>query len=120
MKIRVPYCSRNFAVWIYLRNFAPSKDKVLDMRQKQGFVLREVCGENVIVAEGIEVVDFSNLISLNGTAAMVWKKAKELGDFTAEQLTDALCETYDVDYDHAHKDVLNLLKKWQDAGLLED
>lgn len=90
------------------------------MRQKQGFVLREVCGENVIVAEGIEVVDFSNLISLNGTAASVWKKAKELGDFTAEQLTDALCETYDVDYDHAHEDVLNLLKKWQDAGLLED
>lgn len=41
------------------------------MRQKQGFVLREVCGENVIVAEGIEVVDFSNLISLNGTAATV-------------------------------------------------
>lgn len=90
------------------------------MRQKQGFVLREVCGENVIVAEGIEVVDFSNLISLNCTAATVWKKAKELGDFTAEQLTDALCETYDVDYDHAHEDVLNLLKKWQDAGLLED
>jgi len=90
------------------------------MRQKQGFVLREVCGENVIVAEGIEVVDFSKLISLNETAAMIWKKAKELGDFTAEQLAEALCGTYDVDYDHALEDVLYLLKKWQDTGLLED
>lgn len=90
------------------------------MRQKQGFVLREVCGEHVIVAEGIEVVDFSKLISLNETAAMIWKKAKELGDFTAEQLAEALCGTYDVGYDHALEDVLYLLKKWQDTGLLED
>lgn len=90
------------------------------MRQKQGFVLREVCGENVIVAESVETIHFDTLISLNGTAAMIWKKAEELGDFTAEQLTDALCETYDVDYNRAHEDVLNLLNKWQDAGLLED
>ena len=83
-------------------------------------MLREVCGENVIVAEGIEVVDFSKLISLNETAAMIWKKAKELGDFTAEQLAEALCGTYDVGYDHALEDVLYLLKKWQDTGLLED
>lgn len=90
------------------------------MRQKQGFVLREVCGEHVMVAESVETIDFNRIISLNGTATMIWKKAEELGDFTAEQLADALCETYDVDYDHAHEDVLNLLKKWQDAGLLED
>ena len=90
------------------------------MRQKQGFVLREVCGELVMVAESVETIDFNRIISLNGTAAMIWKKAEELGDFTAEQLTDALCETYDVDYNRAHEDVLDLLKKWQDAGLLED
>ena len=36
------------------------------MKQKKGFVLREVCGENVIVAEGIETVNFNKLISLNG------------------------------------------------------
>lgn len=90
------------------------------MRQKQGFVLREVCGEHVMVAESVETIDFNRIISLNGTAAMIWKKAEELGDFTAEQLADALCETYDVDYNRAHEDVLDLLKKWQDAGLLED
>jgi hypothetical protein len=90
------------------------------MRQKQGFVLREVCGENVIVAEGIETINFNNLISLNETAATIWKKAKELGDFTAEQLAEALCGTYEVDYDHALEDVQNLVKNWQETGLLED
>ena len=90
------------------------------MRQKKGFVLRKVCGENVIVAEGIEVVDFTNIISLNETAASIWNKAKELGDFTAEQLADALCETYEVDYDRALDDVCKLLKSWQETGLVED
>lgn len=90
------------------------------MRQKKGFVLREVCGENVIVAEGIDVIDFSNLITLNQTAALIWKKAKELGDFTAEQLTEAVCETYEVVYDRAYGDVCKLLKEWQDSGLLEN
>ena len=90
------------------------------MRQKKGFVLREVCGENVIVAEGIDVIDFSNLITLNPTAAMIWKKAKELGDFTADQLAEAVCETYEVEYDRAFDDVCKLLKDWQETGLVED
>lgn len=90
------------------------------MRLKQGFVLREVCGENVIVAEGIGVVDFNKLISLNDTAATVWKKAKELGDFTAEQLAKALCEMYEVDYDRALEDVDKLLKNWHEIKIVED
>ena len=90
------------------------------MRQKKGFVLRDVFDENVIVAEGIEVVDFNKLISLNETATTVWKKATELGDFTPEQLANALCETYEVDYDRALKGVSKLLKSWQEIGLLED
>ena len=90
------------------------------MKQKQGFVLREVCGENVIVAEGIETVNFNKLISLNETAAMIWEKAAELGDFTVEQLAEALCNEYDVDHDRAIEDVRRLLKNWQEAGLLEN
>ena len=44
------------------------------MKLKKGFVLREVCGEKVIVGEGIETVNFGKLISLNDTAAMLWTK----------------------------------------------
>ena len=43
------------------------------MKLKKGFVLREVCGENVIVGEGVETVDFGKLINLNPTAALLWK-----------------------------------------------
>ena len=89
------------------------------MKLKKGFVLREVCGENVIVGEGVETVDFGKLINLNATAALLWKKATELGDFTAEQLAEALTEIYEVNYEQALKDTERLLGRWKDVGLVE-
>ena len=89
------------------------------MKQKKGFVLREVCGEKVIVGEGLETVNFGKLISLNDTAAMLWKKAMELGDFTAEQLADTLTETYEVSRKQALSDAETLTARWKEAGLIE-
>ena len=89
------------------------------MKLKKGFVLREICGENVIVAEGLENIDFSKLISLNETAAWLWKKADEIGEFTAEQLANALTENYDVSFDQANSDVQKLMTQWTNTGLIE-
>ena len=35
------------------------------MKIKKGFVLREVCGEHVIVGEGLGAVNFGKLLALN-------------------------------------------------------
>ena len=50
---------------------------------------------------------------------MLWKKATELGDFTAEQLADALTDTYEVSREQALSDVEDLTARWQEVGLLE-
>ena len=89
------------------------------MRLKKGFVLREVCGEKVIVGEGAQTVDFGKLISLNDTTAVLWKKAEELGDFTVDELADALTEVYEVTREQAVKDVQKLIEGWKEAGLVE-
>ena len=54
------------------------------MKQKEGFVLRTVCGEHVIVGEGLGTIDFGKLISLNETAAWIWKKAGEMSGTMGE------------------------------------
>ena len=90
------------------------------MKLKKGFVLREVCGEKVIVGEGVETINFGKLISLNETAALLWKKAVELGDFTVEQLADALTEEYVVSREQALNDVKTLTSNWEEAGLVEN
>ena len=89
------------------------------MRLKKGFVLREVCGEKVIVAEGIETIDFGKLISLNDTAAWIWQKASELGDFNTTQLAEALCQQYEVEPVQATVDVNSLISQWTELGLTE-
>ena len=45
------------------------------MKQKKGLVLRDVCGEKVIIGEGLEAIDFGRLLCLNDTAAWLWEKA---------------------------------------------
>jgi len=88
------------------------------MKRKEGFVLREVCGEKVIVGEGLGAVDFGKLVSINDTAAWIWKKAGELGDFEAETLASALCDEYEVEADRALADVKALLAQWVELGIV--
>ena len=90
------------------------------MKIKNGFVLREVCGERVIMGEGLGAIDFGRLLCLNETAAWLWKEAKEMGDFDEESLADRLCGEYDVTKDEAHKDVADIIAEWQSVGVIDN
>ena len=48
------------------------------MRIKDGFELREICGEHVILSHGMDNIDFSKIISLNETAAFLWTSNPQL------------------------------------------
>lgn len=89
------------------------------MRIKKGFVLRDVCGEKVIMGEGLGALDFGKLLCLNETAAWLWDKACEAGDFTVDALADALCAEYDVDEGRARADVAAIVDEWQKVNVLE-
>ena len=82
-------------------------------------MLRDICGDKAIVPEGFQVVDFRKMISMNDTAVWLWEKCTELGDFTAEQLAEALCEEYEVESSKALADINRILDQWKEMGLLE-
>lgn len=89
------------------------------MRVKNGFVLREVCGEQVIMGEGVGALDFGKLLCLNETASWLWQKATEMGEFTVESLAEALCSEYDVDLEHAKADISAIVAEWQKVNVIE-
>ena len=89
------------------------------MKVKNGFNLREVCGENIIVAEGDENIDFSNIISMNEGSAYLWQEVQKLDNFTIDTLTQLLCEQYEIDEATAKKDVTTLATQWAAAGIIE-
>lgn len=88
------------------------------MKAKTGFNLRNVCGEQVIVAEGRENIDFSNIISMNETSAYLWN-AIQGKDFTVDDLVELLTQEYDVDEQTARKDAQTLTNQWLEAGICE-
>ena len=90
------------------------------MRLKKGYVLRDISGDKVIVGEGLEAVDFSSLLSLNETAAWLWKKAEEMGNFTPELLSEAICKEYEVSPETAYHDTVKIINRWMEEGLIKD
>ena len=88
------------------------------MNTKKGFVLRNVCGENIIVAEGKENIDFTKIISMNETAAYLWKNV-EGKEFDSDTLMSLLINEYEVDDATANKDAKNIAKQWIEAGIAE-
>lgn len=90
------------------------------MKAKTGFNLRTVCGENIIVAEGKENIDFSNIISMNESSAYLWKQVQGMESFTNEDLARLLTEEYEVDYDTALTDANQLSEQWLQAGIISE
>ena len=88
------------------------------MRQKKGFNLRNVSGENVIIAEGIENIDFSKIIAMNESSAYLWEKVKGR-DFTAEDLCQLLLDEYEVDEKTALADAKAVIGQWLGAEIIE-
>lgn len=87
------------------------------MKIKEGFQLREVCGEYVVVAYGMKNIDFSKVINLNESAADMWK-AVVGKEFTVEDLKNALLDTYDVSEEQALADARRVAAEWQEIGLV--
>lgn len=87
------------------------------MKIKEGFEIRNVCGENIIIAHGKENIDFTKVITLNESAVLLWNKAVGK-DFTEEDLVNVLLDEYDVEVSRAAEDVKNLVTLWVEAGLV--
>ena len=88
------------------------------MKIKEGFVLRTICGQNVVSGEGPANVNFSKLVSLNDSAAYLFKAVGQ-EDFTPERLADLLLEEYEVDRETALKDAETLCAQWKEIGIVE-
>lgn len=88
------------------------------MKKKKGFELREVCGSNLIMATGIENIDFDKIISLNESAALLWKEVGE-AEFDAERMTQILLDNYEVDAATAAADSARVIKEWSECGIIE-
>lgn len=88
------------------------------MKIKQGFVMRDVAGQAVVIATGDASRDFHGMVKLNQTAADVWRGVGEGLD--AEAIAGRLASEYDVDAVRALADVKALLARMREQGFIEE
>ena len=89
------------------------------MKIKRGYKIRNIAGENVIVAIGKLNVNLTKVISLNPTSVWLWEK---LGneEFDAVKVSELLVSNYNVDRDTAIADAEAWLSSRSTAELLEE
>ena len=88
------------------------------MRIKQGYKVREIAGENVVVMPRVNGVDFTRIISLNESALVLWQSL-EGSDFTTEDVAEVLTSNFEVDAATAQRDAAQWVERMQECELVE-
>lgn len=86
------------------------------MKLKEGFVLKEIAGECVVVSSNADL-DLNGVITLNSTAKTLWL-ALESGVESVDELVIALTNEYEVDDDLARGAAERFVSKLKELNLL--
>lgn len=87
------------------------------MKIKNGFISRNVAGNNVVVAVGEQSRNFNGIIKLNETGMFLWKKL--VSGIERDDLVDALLDEYDIDRTTAENDIDSFIEVLKNAGAIE-
>lgn len=86
------------------------------MKMKDGFVMREVAGQYVVIAIGEASKTFHGMIKLNSTGKDIWEALQE--GLNEEQIALRLQEKYQVELGRVQQDVYEFLNSMREVGIL--
>ncbi len=87
------------------------------MKIKEGFVVKEIAGQNVVIALGAASKIFNGIIKLNDSGKFIWEKIA--AGLTKDEIVKAMLEEYDVDEATASTDVEAFIGELKGANILE-
>ena len=88
------------------------------MKRKDGFIVRQIAGQNVAVAVGERSKTFHGMIKLNDSGLFIWNLLEK--DTDEEKMIAAMLEEYDTDRDTAQCAIRKITGALRDAGILEE
>ena len=88
------------------------------MKIKDGFVVRDIMGQCVVVATGDASESFSGMIKLNDTGKDIWEGVA--AGKSEEEIIDQIVEDYDVDKERAKDSVSKFIADMKDKGFIID
>ena len=88
------------------------------MRVKDGFVVREIMGQCVVVSTGEAAETFSGMIKLNDTGKDIWEGVA--AGKSEDEIIDSIVSEYDVDREHAEESVKKFIEDMKSKGFIVD
>ncbi len=87
------------------------------MKIKEGFILRKIADTDMVIPIGDNIAYFNGIISLNETAAFLWKKLSEGSEPSI--LSEELIEIYHISREQAEEDTNHFISQLQVSNILE-
>lgn len=88
------------------------------MKIKDGYILRQVAGNSIVIAVGDEAINFNGIITINGAGTFLWERLEKGAE--KEELLQAMLKEYDIDEATAASDIDEFLEKLKKANLLNE
>ena len=88
------------------------------MRLQDDFILHNTGEEFIIIATGEATKNFNGIIKLNNMGGEIVGLLTT--DISEEEIIKAIVEKYEVEYETAREDILNLLDSLRKAGVILD
>lgn len=88
------------------------------MKFKEGYKVREIAGESVVIMQGRFGVDMTKIISLNSSSLLLWK-ALQNREFEVDDVAAILLENYEVEASVAQADAKAWVAKLKECKLIE-
>ncbi len=88
-----------------------------EMKIKEGFTLKNIAGEYIVMPTGSNIAKFDGAVVLNGVSAFLFEQLQN--PVSKEDLVTALLNEYEIDAETAGRDVDALLTKFSELGLME-
>ncbi len=86
------------------------------MKIKEGFILREVAGNYVVIACGDDVLDFNSVITVNELGSIIWNGIEDGKNKT--EIIDLILSEYDIDKDTASSDFDEFVTLLKSQGII--
>ena len=88
------------------------------MKIKQGYNIREIAGENVVIMQGQYGVDMTRVVAFNDSALLLWNSLCNK-EFELEDVVAILLENYDVSTAQAEVDSQKWIDTLKECKLVE-
>lgn len=87
------------------------------MKIKNGFMVREIAGQWIVVPIGSRVVEFNGIMTLSESGAILWKLLASGAEM--DDLVSAILAEYDIDEKTARADVESFIEVLTQKKLME-